>query len=214
MPNRSPTGTQLLKADTGRRVRSLRLRAHLSMRELARRAGVAVSYVSNVEAGRVSTTLATLRKLLVALGSDIGPFFSDSHAAPPGCVVRRYQMEAAADAGRCFTFVLPARPDVRMIMLDEELFAGERPEFESLAGDIGGYVISGELLFEVQGEEPQVLQAGDAFYVPAGRPVRGRCASGKSVRLVTAQLKANGACPPAVTTRRKRRAGSARRRTR
>jgi len=78
-------------------------------------------------------------------------------------------------------------------MLDEELFAGEQPDFESLSGDLAGYVLTGELQFELQGDEPQVLQPGDAFYIPAGRAARGRCARGKSVRLVTVQLREKGA---------------------
>ena len=179
---------QSINAETGRKLRALRLRAHLSMRELARQAGVAVSYVSNLESGRVSATLATLRKLLVALGSDLGPFFSAEQSTAEGLVFRRQQMQATSDAGRSYTFILPSRRDIRFTMLDEELFAGENPEFETLEGDLAGYVLSGELLLELQGEKPQILHAGDAFYVPAGTPARGRCGAGKSVRLVTVAM--------------------------
>jgi len=179
---------QTLNGETGRKLRALRLRAHWSMRELARRAGVAVSYVSNLEAGRVSATLAGLRKLLVVLGSDIGPFFTLEQPAVEGWVFRRQQMQATSDVGRSYTFILPARADIRLIMMDEELFAGEQPEFETLDGDFAGYVLSGELVLEFAGEPPQVLQAGDAFYAPALRPVRGRCGAGKSVRLVTVSM--------------------------
>jgi transcriptional regulator with XRE-family HTH domain len=177
------------RRDTGRKLRALRRRSHLSMRELARRSGVAVSYVSSLEAGRVSATLATLRKILLALGTDLGPFFSDRLPVPEGGVIRRREMRAASDGGRHYTFLLPARPDVRLVMLDEELFAGERPSFESLPGDLAGYVLQGELLLEVKGDPPEVLGAGDAFYVPAGRAVRGRCRRGESVRIVTAQIR-------------------------
>lgn len=176
-------------ADVGRRLGALRRRSHLSLRELSRRSGVAVSFLSRLEAGGATATLATLRKVLLALGTDLGPFFAEHLPAPPGCVIRRKEMRLVSDRGRQYTFVLPARPDVRLVMLDEELFAGERPAFESLPGDLAGYVLAGELLLEVKGEPPQVLEAGDAFYVPAGRPVRGRCRRGESVRLVTAQLR-------------------------
>ncbi|HLH56405.1 MAG TPA: helix-turn-helix domain-containing protein [Verrucomicrobiae bacterium] len=181
--------TQGINEDTARRLRALRLRAHLSMRELARRADVAVSYVSNLESGKVSATIATLRKLLLALDSDLGPFFSESHRAPDGLVFRRSQMRSANDGGRSYTFVLPSRKDIRFEMLDEELFAGEKPEFELQQGDLAGYVISGELILEIKGEpEPHRLQAGDAFYVIAGRWARGWCGKGDSVRLITSEL--------------------------
>jgi transcriptional regulator with XRE-family HTH domain len=179
---------QAINAQTGRKLRALRLRAHFSMRELAERAGVAVSYVSNVEAGLVSATLATLRKLLMALGTDLGPFFATDPSVPSGSVFRRHQMQTTSDTGRSYTFILPVRPDIRLNLMDEEMFAGEQPEFETLASDLAGYVLSGELLLEFEGEQPQILQAGDAFYAPANQPVRGRCSSGKSVRLVTVSM--------------------------
>ncbi len=181
--------SQEINSDTARRVRALRLRAHLSMRELARRAGVAVSYVSNLESGKISATIATLRKLLLALDSDLGPFFAESQPAPDGFVFRRSQMRSANDGGRSYTFVLPSRKDIRFEMLDEELFAGEKPEFELQQEDLAGYVISGELILEIKGEpEPHRLQAGDGFYIPAGRSARGRCGKGDSVRLITSEL--------------------------
>jgi transcriptional regulator with XRE-family HTH domain len=192
------------RARIGSRLRNLRLRAHLSMRELARRAGIVVSNVSNLEAGRVTTTLATLRKLLVALGTDIGPFFADNLPDPPGYVFRRHQIRSAADAGRCLTFVLPDRPDIRMVMMDEEFYAGEKPMFESLAGDLGGYVIRGELRLEMKGKPTQILQPGDSFYIPAGWPARGRCAGGESVRLITAQIREPGQSRRAEGPRRRR----------
>ena len=190
--------TQTVNESTGRRLRVLRLRAHLSMRELARRAAVAVSCVSNLEAGRLPVSLATLRKLLVALDTDLGPFFAEELPPPSGWVFRRHQMCATTDAGRCYTFILPARADIGVILLDEELFAGEQPEFESLSGDLAGYVLTGELEFQMRGEKPQVLQPGDAFYIPARREARGRCVRGGSVRLVTVQIPGNGPAAPAI----------------
>jgi quercetin dioxygenase-like cupin family protein len=97
-------------------------------------------------------------------------------------------MQTTSDVGRSYTFLLPARADIQFNMLDEELFAGEQPEFESLEGDLAGYVLAGELRLELAGEQPQILHPGDAFYVPAGHPARGRCGAGKSVRLVSVFL--------------------------
>jgi len=177
-----------LDCEVGKRLRLHRQQAQLSMRDLARRAGIAVSYLSNLEAGRISPSLAMLRKVLVALGSELEPFFANGSSVPTGHVFRRHQMRRVMDAGRSYTFILPTRPDIGLIMFDEELHAGENPEFESLSGDFGGYVLSGELVLEVQGEPTHTLQTGDAFFVPAGKPLRGWCGKhANSVRLVTVQ---------------------------
>jgi transcriptional regulator with XRE-family HTH domain len=185
----SPNGISPVENDTGRRLRAHRLQAHLSMREVARRAGVAVSYLSNLEAGRVSPSLASLRKVLVALGTDLEPFFANGPTAPAGNVFRRQEMRRVMDPSRSYTFVLPPRPDIGIIVFDEELFAGhDHPEFEVLAGDLAGYVLSGELRLEIDGMPVQTLEPGDAFFVPAGRPARGWCGDrAASVRLITVE---------------------------
>ena len=173
---------------TARRLRDLRQRCRLSMRCLAQQAGVAPSYISGVEAGRISPTLATLGKLLTAMGTDLGQFFSQTRTQPSGQVFRREAMRTVADGKRCYTLILPNRPDIRLLMMDEELKPGENPQFETLAGDIAGYVLMGQLLLEVQGEPAGTLQTGDAFYIPARKKARGRARHQAPVRLVTAQL--------------------------
>lgn len=169
----------------GERLRNLRLRSQASMRQVSERAGVAVSYLSGVEAGRVSPTIAMLRKLLLVLGSDLGTFFAPESTPVGGCVFRRESMRTVTDANRCYTFALPKRDDIPVEMLDEEWRPGETPEFETTDSALGGYVVSGEMLLEVQGEAPQRLRPGDAFFVPRGCPVRGRCAENAPVRVLT-----------------------------
>lgn len=173
-------------ASAGARLRNLRQRCRFSMRQLAERAGVAASYVSAVEAGKISPTIATLSKLLTVLGTDLAGFFADEASAPLGYIFRRQQMHTVVDATRCYTFILPRRPDVTLEMLDEEIFPVDAAEFETLPADIAGYVLKGELLLEIEGEDSQVLRTGDAFFIPAGRPARGRSVQSESVRLITA----------------------------
>lgn len=171
--------------DLGSRLRHLRMRCQLSVRQLAERAGVAPSYVTGVEAGRMSPTIATLRKLLLALGTDLGAFFSEDAPAPEGPVFARETMRTVVDGSRCYAFVLPRRPDIRLELLDEEIRPGETPEFETLDADLAGYVLRGELTLELEAIPARVLRTGDAFYIPAGTPVRGWCAGDEPVRLVT-----------------------------
>ena len=162
------------------------------MRELAILADVAPSYVSGIERGGLSPTIATLRKLLNAMGGDLGSFF----AAKPthgegGYVFRRQNMHSVADKNRCYTFILPRRKDMKLEMIEEEYTPREKPAFETINSDLAGYVIAGELLLEIRGKEPVKLRTGDAFYVPAGTPVRGRCYKSESTRLITVQVPPN-----------------------
>jgi transcriptional regulator with XRE-family HTH domain len=176
MTDMADTSRPAESVGVGKRVRELRQRRHFSMRQLAKNAGVAVSYVAGVEAERISPTIATLRKLLSALDTDLGAFFAE--AVPSAkCVFRRDEMRVAVDEKRRYMFVLPRRPDIQIEVLDEMISPGETPEFEVLNSDIAGYVLQGNLYVEIEGEERQLLQANDSFYVPAGKPIRGLCAS-------------------------------------
>ncbi len=172
--------------DIGKWVRSYRHAKGFSIRGLAKEAGVTASYVSGVEAGRVSPTISTLRKLLVAMGTDLGEFFTEGAARNGELVYRRETMQTVRDETRRYVFMLPRRPDIQVEVVDETVMPGEQPEFETLTSDLAGFVLEGELLLEVEGEEQQQVRVDDAFYVPSGRPVRGRSTSDESpVRLVT-----------------------------
>lgn len=183
--------TSVDKHEIAQRLRDLRLRCRLSMRKLAKQAQVAASYISGVEAERISPTIAAMRKILNAMGSDLGNFFAFAPVQNDSRIFRREAMHSTADKKRCYTFILPRRKNIKLEMIEEEYIAGEKPEFEKINSDMAGYVIEGEILMEIRGEEPQHLRTGDAFYVPAGTPLRGRCFKTNSARLITVQVPPN-----------------------
>jgi transcriptional regulator with XRE-family HTH domain len=70
----------------GNRIRQLRQAKDLSARDLASRAGLTASYISRIENARVSPTVATLGKVVQAMGETFASLFGD--AQPEGPVVR------------------------------------------------------------------------------------------------------------------------------
>jgi transcriptional regulator with XRE-family HTH domain len=67
--------------ELGRRIRTLREREGLSLRAVAERAGVSESFVSQVERGVASPSVASLRRLAEALGGSVGAFFEGPSSA-------------------------------------------------------------------------------------------------------------------------------------
>ncbi len=169
----------------GSRLKRLRTAQGLSLRQLAERAGVTPSYLSAAERGKLSPTIALLGRVLAALDTDLAAFFTAAQAEEARFVFRHSTMQSVDDGGRRYTFVLPKRPDLRLEVLEETLFPGETPDYEELQVDLAGYVLSGTLLLDLGDLGSEELQAGDAFYVPAGHPVRGRCRHDTPVRLIT-----------------------------
>ena len=174
--------------NVGQRLRELRERAGMSQREVCRRADVAPSYLSSLERGSSSPTLAKLRKILVALGSDLETFLAEANDSTPKGehVFRREHMRTASDPSRRYTFLLPRHKEIQAEMLEEYLLPGEpRPELEVLESGVSGVVLAGALELEVEGRPKELVRPGDAFHVPAGLPHRGVCVSAEPVRLIT-----------------------------
>lgn len=70
----------------GPTIRAARQRGGLTLRAVAERAGVTESFLSQVERDLASPSIATLRRIAVALGTSIGSLLDD--AAPRGQLVR------------------------------------------------------------------------------------------------------------------------------
>ena len=167
-------------------LQTLRRRRGLSIRSLGERAGVTAAMISCIERGKNSPSLATLQKILAALGMDLASFFGGRPAPQDGPVFLGSQMHAASDAERNYTIIFPKRKDIAVEMLDEHLYPGRRaPPFETLPCDVAGYVILGTLVLELKGQGKQTLHPGDAFYIVKGTPHRGRAAGPGPARLIT-----------------------------
>ncbi len=170
----------------GAKLRNLRQRSNISLRRLAKMADISVSYISAVEKDQASPTLATLRRILIALGTDFLSFFSDEDSNNERYIFRKSGMHTVTDEDREYTFILPPREDIHLEMMDENYFPGkELPEFETMEHDFAGYVVSGDIVIEIADDPPVTLSCGDAFHVPRGVPLRGYCREGEKARLLT-----------------------------
>lgn len=148
----------------------LRNQRGISMREASRAAGLSVAALSAIEKGQSSPTLATLHKILKALGTDFASFFAE--AREPSPVFRAERMKIAEGKHRKCTFLLPGRDDLRFQMLSESISASETEdecEWERHDFDLGGVVLSGgPARLEMEDSGSWTLTKGDAFYIKAG----------------------------------------------
>jgi HTH-type transcriptional repressor of puuD len=149
-------------------------------------AGVTPGIISCIERGKNSPSIATLQKILTALGTNLAAFFATEKERQQGPVFLRENMHAISDGDRTYTIVFGRQPGVAVEVFDETIRpAKRRPAFETLKCDIAGYILSGNLVLEVKGEAKQVLRPGDAFYIRKGQEHRGFAGEDEPVRLVT-----------------------------
>ena len=65
----------------GIRLRALRKTKRMSLREVAALAEVSESFLSQIERGLTSPSIASLRRICTALGENMGALFNDAHEA-------------------------------------------------------------------------------------------------------------------------------------
>ena len=157
----------------GAHVKKLRLDRGISLRQLSRSAAMSPASLSAIENGESSPTLATLSRVLQALGTGFSEFFARKGTADKLPVFRAADMRAVRDAHRRYTLAFPKRRGLKFEIVHEVLDPETRSEWETHTFDIGGLLLKGgPLRLELFGQGQWALEAGDAFYVQAGQKHR------------------------------------------
>ena len=171
----------------GQSIRQLRNKAGVGLRELSRLADISPASLTGIEKGRSSPTLATLHKILKAIGTDFAEFFANSAGDSEEPVFRRERMRGASDKNREYVFLLPKRGDMSFEMVDETIEPREkRAEWESHDCDVGGVILSGEpARLEIEGQGQWTIHKGDSFYIKAGLKHRMVNLGKRTIRQIT-----------------------------
>jgi transcriptional regulator with XRE-family HTH domain len=171
---------------SGEQIKKLRLQAGLGIRELARLADMSAGAISAIERNQNSPTLATLHKILKALGTNFGEFFSPQPAAEENFVFGRRQMRVIEDAARRYMIAFPKHRNIQFDIIRESFSPAEtNAEWEMHDCDIGGVILSGKGILEIEGRGQKALAKNDAFYVRSGLKHRLINQGPKSLELVS-----------------------------
>ncbi|MCK4591199.1 MAG: helix-turn-helix domain-containing protein [Candidatus Latescibacteria bacterium] len=156
--------------ESGQAIRRLRTEANIGLRELSRLANISPASLIAIEKGNSSPTLATLHKVLKALGTDFAEFFSHPAGKTLAPVFDAKEMRHVSDERREYVFLLPKRQDIRFEMVHETIVPDEiESEWEVDDCDIGGVILSGgPARLEIEAAGQWTLRKGDAFYIKAG----------------------------------------------
>jgi transcriptional regulator with XRE-family HTH domain len=111
--------------ESGRTIRRLRTEAGIGLRQLCRLADLSPASLTAIEKGNSSPTLATLHKVLRALGTDFAEFFASSAEDAESPVFSSKEMHSVADKHREYVFLLPKRQDMRFEIIHETIAASE-----------------------------------------------------------------------------------------
>ena len=158
--------------DLGPRLRALRRSNHLTLRELAARAAITESFLSQVERGVASPSIATVQRIARALGLSIAELFAER---PSSSLVRRADRNRISYPGlRAVDEFLTAAPNGRLQVILSTIEPGGGTGEEPYTHDSDEEVVivlEGRLDVWV-GAEHHVLHEGDALTLASRTPHR------------------------------------------
>ncbi len=182
----SANKTVKVEDNIGYHIRALRKRCGLTIRKLADMAKVTPAVISCIERGKSSPNVATLQNIVNALDLDMASFFNGAGGEQEGPIYQREHMQVISDQDRTLTVIFPKRKEVKFEMMDEIIHpVNTMPPFSSFHNDIAGYIVSGNLEFEIKDKKKKLLRTGDAFYIPAGLEHRGYVVGDEPSRVIT-----------------------------
>jgi transcriptional regulator with XRE-family HTH domain len=159
--------------DVAERLTLLRTLNGWSQRELARRAGVTNSAISQIEQGRNSPSVSSLKKVLDSVPITLADFFSMDLAAGDNAFYTASQMPSQ-NSGSFTAKLVGADKAHRQLNMTWQFWPPAADTGDTLitnTTDMAGVLFDGFLEVTV-GARSQTLAAGDSYYIDAGRPYR------------------------------------------
>jgi len=141
--------------DVGAAIRALRMRRHLTLREVAERADISESFLSQLERARVNASLGSLQRVAAALGVPLAQLFGATKTEPVR-VVRKSERPGMIYGFMGRKYLLTPTP------LDHvEVFVGEFEPGGSTGDDPYSHGDSDEVFVVLSGNFE--LQVGDTL---------------------------------------------------
>lgn len=153
----------------GRRVRLVRQRKALSARELAERASLTAAYISRLENDKLSPTVATLSRIMQAMGESISALFDDQDH--DGIVVRHDERAPLRSRGvQDYRLTPPSATRLEVLESFVEPNQTSGDQLHTHPGDEECVtVLEGSLLLRFDDAE-HLLHAGDTATFACRRP--------------------------------------------
>jgi transcriptional regulator with XRE-family HTH domain len=171
MPSSAPEA--VAEVDVGERLRAIRGLRRATLKTIADRAGVSESFLSQVERGKASASIASLRRIATALGVSVSDLFEPSGPPRPR-VLRRDERPSLAFGILGRKLLLTPRPlhhlEVFMGELDAGGSTGEEPYAHGDSEELF-VVLNGSVQLELGGDIHE-LESGDSIDYRSSTPHR------------------------------------------
>ncbi|MDO5713784.1 MAG: XRE family transcriptional regulator [Tissierellia bacterium] len=150
--------------DIGLKLKNLRIRQNLTQEELAERSELTKGFISQLERNLTSPSVATLKDLLEALGTNLSDFFKEEKNEKITFTEDDFFESYNQDLSYLLEWIIPNAQKNRMepvrITLDK---GGKSKEIQPYEGEEFGYVLEGKVYLHTD-LKSYFLQKGETFY--------------------------------------------------
>jgi transcriptional regulator with XRE-family HTH domain len=156
----------------GRKIRYYRNKMGITLKELAERIGVTPSLLSQIEHGKASPSLGTLKSIADVFNVPIGILFEMNSRPSPSPLIKKNTYKKIMTEGNIMHSLLSPGFDEIEVFINEfppGATTGETPY--SHEGIECGYLLKGSLVVEVDGIEHK-MEEGDSVIFESYRPHR------------------------------------------
>jgi len=159
----------------GERIKRQRESLGLQLNDLAKKVGISSSALSQIEKAKSFPSILTLKLIAENLQTTVGELIGENESLfnNPVCRKEENQLLQKNDSGSK-VFLLSQHDLSKQMDTFRISFEGESDSiglFNSYTGQIFGYLISGEILFEIDNKS-YVIQPGDTIYFNSKRNFR------------------------------------------
>lgn len=160
-----------LETDIGGRIKSLRQSNHLTLKQLAEKVGCTDAYLSQIENGRVSPSIASLKKIADALHTKITDLFVESENDDPVVLQPHQRVTLSLDRwnARIQSLVVnPKNKRMHPFFTTIEPGGGSHGLY-SHVGEEFGIVLQGALEIDLDGTI-HLVKSNESFYYNSSQP--------------------------------------------
>ena len=156
----------------GKRIRDLRKKKNMSLKELAQRTDLSIGYLSQIERNLLTPSLGSLVKISQALKIPVLWLFLEE-PLPSNPIIKKNQRKkiAVPNSHVVYELVSPRQAVVEVLLAKIEPRQGEDDELVTHEGEECVYVIKGTLEVRL-GEKTHTVEEGDSIFFQSTTPHR------------------------------------------
>lgn len=156
--------------EIGQKIKFLRQQNYLTQEELADRCELSKGFISMLERDQTSPSIATLKDILEALGTNLADFFNDARQEKVVFDEDDYAVKEDSELGNSTCWLIPnaQKNEMEPIIVAIEPGGKTYPDNPHEGEEIG-YVLEGQVTINL-GSEKHICRKGESFLIKPDRP--------------------------------------------